>query len=151
MFDPFEILNLEKSYSLDPLILEKHYFAEQKKSHPDQFSRATPEEKAQALKQSILVNQAYQILKNPLQRAEYLLKSAGVDSLSHDPSFLGEVMTWTERLQNGKDLKPELLDKEEFLFNELENGLRDKDYEKARVAFYRLTYVCKLLRQSEGE
>lgn len=150
MFNPFEILNLKKSYSLDLKILEKHYFEAQKKSHPDQFSRATHQEKADAVKKSTAVNQAYLILKNPLLRAEYLLKTEGLEMLSHDPSFLGTVMIWNERLENGEDLKPELLDEERNLFNALENSFETKDYEKARLALYQLTYVQKLLKQCEG-
>lgn len=150
MFNPFAILNLEQSYSIDLNVLETHYFAEQKKCHPDQFVNGNSQEKADSLKQSTVVNQAYLILKNPLQRAEYLLKAAGVDPLSNDPSFLGQVMEWNERLENGEDLTSDLLDTEKILFNELEHGFAIQDYEKVRVCLYQLTYVQKLLKQREG-
>jgi molecular chaperone HscB len=147
MFDPFEILHLEKSYSLDLTILEKNYFEEQKKTHPDQFFKATEGEKAKALKQSILVNQAYLTLKNPLLRAEYLLREEGIDTLADDPSFLGKVMTWNERLESEEDLKPELLHEETQCLRNLEKSFILKDYEKARTALYQLTYIQKLLKQ----
>ena len=145
MFDPFDILKLEKSYSLDLNKLEKHYFAEQRKAHPDQFSQASDEEKNTALKKSTMVNQAYLTLKNPLQRAAYLLKDVGIEALSHDPTFLGQVMIWNERLENGEDLKPELYEEEKTLVKELEIAFGVKDYEKARAALYQLNYVQKLL------
>lgn len=150
MFNPFEILNLEQSYSLDLNILEKHYFAEQKKCHPDQFSQRNDREKAEASSDSTRVNQAYLILKNPLSRAEYLLKTVGVEPLQNDPSFLGQVMEWNERLENGEDLKTELLEKEKILLDELERAFSLKDYETARLALYQLTYVQKLLKQRGG-
>lgn len=150
MFDPFHILALEQTYALDQQTLEKHYFEEQKKSHPDQFSQATDQEKADALKKSIVVNQAYLVLKNPLSRAEYLLKAAGHEVLSHDSSFLGTVIAWNERFEQGEDLRLELLDQEKFLFHELEKGFEGKDYEKVRVVLYQLTYVQKLLKKSEA-
>jgi hypothetical protein len=86
------------------------------------------------------------MLKNPVSRAEYLLKAAGFETLCHDPSFLESVMMWNERLEHGDDLKPELLDQEKILFHELESCFKDKDYEKVRVALYQLTYVQKLLK-----
>ena|SRR5436190_7747276 len=152
MFNPFALLNLEESYTLDLQILEKHYFEEQKKSHPDQFSKATEQEKIGALKKSTSVNQAYIVLKNPLSRAEYLLKAEGFEALSHDPSFLGTVMAWNERREQGEDLKlkAELLEKERILFHELEEGFKTKDYEQVRLALYQLTYVQKLLKQIGG-
>src|SRR5216683_629469 len=104
MSNPFEILNLEKSYRLDLQLLENHYFEAQKKWHPDQFFKATDQEKTEALKTSTAVNQAYLVLKNPLSRAEYLLKAEGIEPLSHDPTFLGTVMEWNERRERGEIL-----------------------------------------------
>lgn len=150
MFNPFAILNLKESYALDLQALEKNYFEAQRKCHPDKFTQGNEQEKADALKQSTAVNQAYLLLKNPLLRAEYLLKAAEVEPLSNDPSFLGQVMEWNERLEKGEDLTSELLDKEKFLFNELGRTLTLKDYEKVRAALYQLTYIQKLLKQSGG-
>jgi molecular chaperone HscB len=150
MLNPFEILNLEQSYSLDLSMLERHYFEAQRKTHPDQFSCADSAEKAETLKHSTLVNQAYKTLKNPLLRAEYLLKTAGVEPLSENPDFLGQVMEWNERFVQGEYLKPELEQKEKFLFDELEKAFHLKDNEAARRALYQLTYVQKLLKQCEN-
>jgi molecular chaperone HscB len=150
MVDPFHILNLEQTYALDQQLLEQHYFEEQKKCHPDQFSQVSAQEKADAVKKSAAVNQAYLMLKNPLNRAEYLLKAAGFEMLSHEPSFLGTVMEWNERLEQGEDLNAELLSQEKTLFHALEGHFARKDYEKIRTVLYQLTYVQKLLKQSEG-
>lgn len=149
MFDPFLSLNLEKSYTVDLDMLEKHYFEAQKKYHPDQFSQADEQKKRDAVRQSTAINQAYLLLKNPLKRAESLLRDAGVEILSNDASFLGQVMTWNENLEKGQDLKPELHAEEKMLLKELETAFTVKDYEKARIAVYRLTYVQKLLKRQE--
>ena len=60
-------------------------------------------------------------------------------------------MVWNERCENGEDLTPELLNQETILFNDLKNAFTVKDYEKARIALYQLTYVQKLLKQGAGE
>lgn len=148
MSDPFVLLHLKKSYSMDLSMLENHYFEAQRKTHPDQFSQGNEQEKAEALKKSTAINKAYQLLKNPLARAEYLLREAGVEPLLSDSSFLGQVIAWNERLENGEDLKAELLQEEKNSLQKLEEAFTLKDYEKANVALYRLTYVQKLLKQS---
>lgn len=149
ILNPFTLLNLEPTYSLDLTVLESHYFEAQRKTHPDQFSQGNEQEKADALKKSTVVNQAYLLLKNPLARAEYLLNTAGVEALSNDPVFLEQVMEWNERLANGEDLRAELREKEKILMDELERAFSLKDYEMARYTLYQLTYIQKLLKQME--
>lgn len=146
MFDPFEVLGMAKQYALDLKTLEKHYFEEQKKTHPDRFVGAPQDKMDEVLKRSSEVNQAYILLKDPLQRALFLMKGAGIEPLSHDPTFLSEVMIWNERLENGENLKLELHHEKEILFKDLEVAFEKNDYERARATHYRLTYVQKLLK-----
>ncbi len=63
---------MERAYKIDLVNLEVSYLAASKKYHPD-FSNSAIFE-ANALKLSAMVNQAYSTLKDPFQRAEYLLK-----------------------------------------------------------------------------
>jgi len=63
---------LEQAYKIDLVNLEVSYLATSKKHHPD-FSNSALFD-AEALKLSAMVNQAYSTLKDPFQRAEYLLK-----------------------------------------------------------------------------
>lgn len=90
----FDILSLERAYKIDLVNLEANYLASSKKHHPD-FSNSSNFD-ANALKLSAMVNQAYSILKDPFQRAEYLLKlEAGKNSeeiRTVPPDILEEVM-----------------------------------------------------------
>src|SRR3990167_10966975 len=95
MFDPFEVLGLPQCFSLSLQDLEKRYFDAQRKTHPDRFSQA---EKEEASKKSAVVNQAYLLLKDPLERGIFLLKDAVVDPLTHHSEILMEMMEWRERL-----------------------------------------------------
>lgn len=147
MFDPFATLGLEKCYSLDMKLLEKRYFEEQKQTHPDQFVLGSPDEKAQALKKSTELNRAYLLLKDPLQRAMFLLKESEIEPLSHDAESLGQIMLWNERLESGEDLTVELRDEEETLLNGIKDAFEERDFEKVRVSLYQLTYVQKLLKE----
>lgn len=146
MFDPFEIMGLEKCYSLDLTLLEKKYFEEQKKTHPDRVFIVMGDNKEEALRKSTFVNQAYLLLKDPLRRAEFLLKDVGVELLSQDPIFLEIVMEWNERRDKGENLQSDLKAQAESLFKHLEKAFQDKEYEEARHALYRLTYIQKMLK-----
>lgn len=63
---------MERAYKIDLVNLEVSYLAASKNYHPD-FSNSAIFD-ANALKLSAMVNQAYSTLKDPFQRAEYLLK-----------------------------------------------------------------------------
>lgn len=78
MEDWFKLLNLKPDFDLDEKKLEEAYIAKQRESHPDRLNKATPEERHKAVQQSASVNQAYQTLKTPLKRAEYLLNQRGI-------------------------------------------------------------------------
>ncbi len=63
---------MEPAYKIDLVNLDATYLAASKKYHPDFANSAIFD--ANALKLSAMVNQAYSTLKDPFQRAEYLLK-----------------------------------------------------------------------------
>lgn len=149
MFDPFEVLGLKKEYSLDLKTLEQHYFKGQRNTHPDRLIHAQEGEKAEALKQSAMLNQAYLLLKNPIERAEFILKAAGLDLLNPDTEILLQVMNWNERFESGENVKPELRQEEEKLIKDLERAFEVKAYRKARFILCRLIYVQKILKDIE--
>lgn len=73
MSDYFELFGLKREFALDEAALRQKYFALQRDHHPD---RASPDQKLAMLQKSADINQAYQVLKDPVLRAEYLLPSA---------------------------------------------------------------------------
>lgn len=146
MFDPFDVLGVEKKFSLDLKVLEKRYFEEQKKVHPDRFALAQSDAKTEALKKSTTLNQAYCLIKDPLERASFLLQNQGIELMTHDAIFLSKVMEWNERCDAKEDITSELKNESERLLTSLENAFEVQDHEKAREALYRLTYVRKMMK-----
>jgi molecular chaperone HscB len=144
MFDPYEALGLEKTFNIDLNALEQAYFAAQRKVHPDQFALADEQKKLQASLQATLVNKAYVLLKNPLDRATHLLEARGVSLLTHDPEFLPKVIEWHERTEAGEDITSELAREEAALLQELTQALEHHQNERATKALYRLNYVQKV-------
>ncbi|WP_281556358.1 co-chaperone HscB [Thalassomonas sp. RHCl1] len=83
----FQLFGLDSGFEVDTLKLSELYQALQKSVHPDRFAHASTQEQAMAVQKSAMINDAYQILKNPLQRAEYLLKIRGTEMPSEQSSF----------------------------------------------------------------
>jgi molecular chaperone HscB len=99
--DAFELLGLPAKFDLDPQLIERAFFDRSKELHPDRFATAPAAERVVALSRSRALNDAYQTLKKPVPRAEYLLARAGVtigDNEQLDPTFLMEILELREQL-----------------------------------------------------
>lgn len=77
--DHFALLGLPRSQALDALGLEQAYQDVQSKVHPDKHAHLGEADRRLAMQWATKVNEAYLTLKNPLQRARYLLQLAGFD------------------------------------------------------------------------
>jgi molecular chaperone HscB len=104
----FQIFAFDVKFKLDLKHLAKVYQTLQKTVHPDRFASASEQEKLLAVKKSTLVNDAYQTLKNPIRRAEYMLALRNVTMPNEqvsfsDNSFLMRQMELREMLAEVKD------------------------------------------------
>ena len=102
MRDPFDLLDLEPRFDLDPKVLERRHLALARSLHPDH--QASPEDAARVLAQSAEVNDAYRLLKDPWKRARALIERFAGETLQRqaqpDPAFLLEVMEIRERIED---------------------------------------------------
>jgi len=113
--DYFELLGVEPKLSLDAFDLEQRFYALSRKLHPDRFVRAAPAEREKAVEASALLNDAYRTLRNPIARAEYLLRRHGLESSEAPqapPELLEEVFELNEALEEvrtgGEAARPQL-------------------------------------------
>ena len=83
----FEIFGLEQQFAIDVNTLAQTYQNLQKTVHPDRFAHASSQEQLIAVKKSTLINDAYQTLKNPIQRGEYILNLRAVNRPSEQASY----------------------------------------------------------------
>jgi molecular chaperone HscB len=114
----FQLFNIEAAFDVDLQNLSTSYQALQKTVHPDKFAHASEQEQRIAVQKSAHINDAYQTLKNPLQRAEYILVQRGVDMPNEqntfgDTSFLMHQMELREMLEDVKSAS----DKDAALFD----------------------------------
>ncbi len=101
----FQIFGLKDDYNVDQSTLEKAYLDLQIKYHPDRFINAPQEQKIYALNQSITVNDGFETLRDPIQRAQYMLKLRGVDVNDKTKSpacLLMEMMELGQTLEEAK-------------------------------------------------
>lgn len=103
--DPFALLGLPAAYDVDLAALERAFFERSKAVHPDRVAGAPAAERVVALSRSRALNDAYQLIKKPVSRAEYLLARAGVtigDNERLEPAFLMEILELREELAEAR-------------------------------------------------
>ena len=93
--DYFEFFEIPRQLGVDPKDLEKRFYALSRQLHPDLFSRKNAREREFSLESTAILNDAYRTLRDPIARAQYVLKNEGFD--------VGE--------QGTKEVPPELLEK----------------------------------------
>jgi len=158
--DHFARLGLPREFTLDLAALERSYFALQRQLHPDRFTRRSARERAVSQAQAVAVNEAYETLKTPLRRAEYLLRLGGQpidrDPTVRDPELLAEQMERREALAEAATL-PALeacvggaAADAAALESDLTAAFARGDLGLARRATLRLRYLLKLLDEGRA-
>ena len=72
--DYFSVLGLPRKLQIDPRVLEPIFHALSRRFHPDMYRLASARERIIALENSAVLNQAYRTLRDPFERAAYLLE-----------------------------------------------------------------------------
>jgi len=107
--DHFSLFGLSPSYYLDLSALEGAYREVQSQVHPDRFISASESERRISMQWATRANEAYRTLKDPVQRARYLLELHGVDTgfetnTAMAPEFLMRQMELRETLEEARDV-----------------------------------------------
>jgi molecular chaperone HscB len=72
--DYFAALGLPRRLLIDPADLERRYHELSRRFHPDYFQTSPTRERLTSLENSALINKAYRTLRDPIARAEYLVR-----------------------------------------------------------------------------
>ncbi len=103
--DAFALLGLEPRYDVDADTLEKAFFERSKELHVDKFAHLPAADRVAALSKSRALNDAYQLLKKPASRAEYLMAREGIvigDNERIDPSLVMDLLEEREELSEAR-------------------------------------------------
>ena len=71
--DYFSALGISSEFDVDLNLLEEKFQHIASELHPDFYLNSTPQEKRLSERASTLLNQAYDTLKDPFKRADYLM------------------------------------------------------------------------------
>ena len=110
MQNHFELFQLPQRFAVDASALDNAYRDVQSRVHPDKFVNATDAEKRVAMQWATRANEAYQTLKTPQKRAQYLCELNGVDlqtesNTAMPMAFLMQQMEWREALGDARAAK----------------------------------------------
>ncbi|MDF2155572.1 co-chaperone HscB [Vibrio sp. CAU 1672] len=160
----FELFGLPTQFKLDGSLLSSQFLELQKRFHPDNFAAASERDRLMAVHKAAQINDAYQVLKNPISRAEYILAEQGTDirgeqHTMQDPMFLMEQMELREELEHiadRADPEDELFDfdsKVSKMYQQhllsVEQELNDGLWEQAAQRVRKLKFIAKLKNEIE--
>jgi molecular chaperone HscB len=77
--DHFALFDMAPAFALDATALDQRYREIQARVHPDKHAHLSDAEQRVSMQWATHANEAYQTLKSPLKRAQYLLALRGVD------------------------------------------------------------------------
>jgi molecular chaperone HscB len=161
----FELFGLAPAFRIDAAGLDRAYRQLQTEVHPDRFAGGSDADKRLALQSSAHVNEAYRTLKNPVQRAQYLLRLHGIDAVSEPDTalpleFLERQFERREKAADAQaagnipalsallaDARAEGRALEDLLANVLDG---ERAYAVARVQVRELTFLSKLADDLDG-
>jgi hypothetical protein len=80
----FELLEQPLQFRIDARELRKKFLVEQAKWHPDLFTNKSPSEREESDLKSAKLNKAYEVIKDPLSRAHYLVKCTHIAQIARE-------------------------------------------------------------------
>jgi len=160
----FELVGLPTQFQLDGSLLSSQFRELQKRFHPDNFATASERDRLMSVQKTAEINDANQILKSPISRAEYLLSLNGVElrgeqQTLQDPMFLMEQMELREELEAitdssdaesalfDFDSKVEKMNKQHLI--QVEQELNSEQWNSAADTVRKLKFIAKLKNEIE--
>jgi len=98
--DHFAVLGVARRFDVDAGELEARYRELTRKLHPDRFARADARARRASLQRSVQLNEAWRALKDPVRRAEYLLRSGEKETVA--PELLAEILELRQELAEAR-------------------------------------------------
>ncbi|KJF80747.1 MULTISPECIES: co-chaperone HscB [Photobacterium] len=138
----FELFGLPFQFELDNSLLASQFRELQRRFHPDNYATASERDRLLSVQKAAQINDAFQTLKNPVSRAEYMLAERdedirGEQKTLQDMAFLMQQMELREALE----AIPDSSDPESALF----------DFEQQASAMYKeqLAQLAELLNNEQ--
>ena len=151
--DHFEVLGLERRYTLDRKAIDAAWRAKSRVTHPDRFAGEAALQRRMALQWTASLNEARRVLRDPVARAWYLstgdARPPERNAPAVSPEFLEEVFELQmgspeDKKARGQELSDALTAEIGALFEVWEAG--EGDLEQVPERLSRLKYVSNLVK-----
>ncbi len=158
MSNPFDLFDIEPSYSIDLKALDRAYFELQKKHHPDKHPPDKNPDGTAPINAS-MINAAYQTLKNPVGRAEALLHLLGLPVPGQNGETIGaevmllDILDFQETIMICEDYEEAIYVKDELEehFSEEQHAFSESfdtgNLEELPAIYVKLSYIDRLRKQ----
>lgn len=161
----FVLFGLPEQFEIDGDALDHAYRTVQAQVHPDRFAAAGEAQKRIAMQWATRTNEAYQTLRDPLERAKYLLHLRGIDvgaenNTAMEPAFLMQQMEWRESIEDAVSAKNvdaldalagELRDDERVRFAKLAALLDSGSNQPAAEAVRQLMFIERVASEIDTQ
>lgn len=136
--------------------LEQSFKQLQRLLHPDKFSKSSDKEQEYSTSHSSLINHAYQTLKNPQQRAKYMLEHlfhVDIDEMEVPQELLLEMMELMEQIHENHspdellEYKGQIQDRMQQIYRHLAKSFDERDVNRAKQQIAELNYLSRLDKQ----
>lgn len=159
MNNPFTLFDLPVDFQLNNGLLSSRYLSLQKSLHPDNFAHCSPQEQRLAMQKSAEINDALQVLKDPISRADAIIaihtgeQKDLEQTRHHDMAFLMQQMEWRERLEEIEraqdltqlmDFSAEVETTEREFLTEISTALSAQNWQDASQLVDNLRFIRKL-------
>ena len=159
MNNPFTLFDLPVDFQLNNDLLSSRYLSLQKSLHPDNFAHCSPQEQRLAMQKSAEINDALQVLKDPISRADAIIaihtgeQKDLEQTRHHDMAFLMQQMEWRERLEEIEraqdltqlmDFSAEVETTEREFLTEISTALSAQNWQDASQLVDNLRFIRKL-------
>ena len=154
----FAIFNSPVTFNIDLNSVAVLYRDLQKVVHPDRFASGSDKDRRLAMQKTSHINQAYQTLKDPVTRAQYMLQLQGVETNAEtdttmDTEFLMEQMEIREAISEVREqahpfdeldkLTENMRGKLTQLAEQFVTHFNNNNYEQAREMVRKMQFVNK--------
>jgi molecular chaperone HscB len=163
--DHFAVLGVPRTFEIDSEVLEREYLSRAAAVHPDRVVTGTARDRREAMERATEVNEAYRTLRDPVRRAEYLVKLGGIDLDSSDAAggapamdraFLVDMIERREAVEQARErgsldeLRAQVEDELDDVFDDAVAKLRAGDLAGAARRLVTRRYLQRLVDEMES-
>jgi molecular chaperone HscB len=110
-------------FDVDDKEIERAWLLRSSKVHPDRFVKKTDRERRFAVEHTAALNDAKRAIKDPFDRATWLVRHAGIDAAALDQRLLVLLMEARERAEESESDKRAIVDDSAARFHALAASL----------------------------